>query len=115
MGILLFVLVTFVLSVIVGLFCTLTISPSKKNQVQGLELFTDICVGSFIGGIVGSIIGLIIFAVIMALTPEGDGMFLGLAAFAYLTPLYISAAIFIFCWLVGIFAGASKSIRNSLD
>ena len=111
MGILLFVFITFVLSVIVGLFCTLTISPSKKNQVQGVELFTDICIGSFIGGIIGSIIGLIIFAIIIALTPESDGMFLGLAAFAYLTHF----CIFIFCWLVGLFACTSKSIRNSLD
>ena len=115
MVILLFIFATLILSVIVGLFCTLSVSPSKKNQVQGFDLFTDVCIGSFAGGIVGGIIGLIISYIIFALTPESDGMFIGLVAFAYLPAFYISATIFVLLWLVGIFAGASKAIRDSLN
>ena len=112
MEILLFIFTTLILSVIVGLFCALSISPSKKNQVQGFNLFTNVCIGSFIGGIIGAIVGLIIsYIIIIALTPEGGGIFLGFA----IVPLFISAIIFLFCWLIGIVAGASKSIRNSLD
>ena len=117
MGILLFIFIsaTLILSVILGLFCTLSISPSKKNQVQGFDLFTDVCIGSFIGGTIGGIIGFIIFYVLLVLIIEGDGILLGFTIIAYTTPLFISAIIFLFFWLGGIAAGASRSIRNSLD
>jgi|GEM_PF-4682485 len=117
MVILLFVSATFVLSVIVGLFCTLTISPNIKRQVGGFDLFTKISFGSFVGGIVGGIVGLIIFAVIIALTPESDGgILLGLGVLsAYIVPFSISAVFFLVCWFVGIVAGTTKSIRNLSD
>ena len=44
------------------------------------------------------------------------GMLLGLGVLSvYSVPFYISTTIFSLCWVVGIVAGTSKSVRNFLD
>ena len=99
MGVLVFLFVTFVLSAILGLFCTITVSPSRKDRVQGLDLFTDVCTGSFIGGLLGGIVGVIICAnIALAFIPESDGMFIGLAAFAYLPFVFTLIFLYFGCW-----------------
>ena len=110
-----FISATLILSIMLGLFCTLSVSPSKKNQVQGFDLFTDVVIGSFIGGIAGGIIGFIILYILIVLVIEGDGMLLGFAILGDSSPLFISAITFLFFWVGGIAAGAGKSIRNSLN
>ncbi|MEM7759790.1 MAG: hypothetical protein AAF298_16925 [Cyanobacteria bacterium P01_A01_bin.40] len=102
MGIILFLLATISLSAIIGLFYVLANLPNKRRDSQSWDLFIDVCFGGFIGGILGSIVGLIVCEIAVALTPEPDGLMMGVGAFGYIV------FTFLICWFIGILAGAVK-------
>ena len=104
------ILVTVVLSAIIGIFFTSFAVYIKKTKRKSDSVFWQSFFGGLLGGLLGSIIGCIVGAII---TPKGDDLFLGLSAFGEIMFFVKVFKIFwISCTIIGATLGGLRYLEK---
>ena len=97
------ILITFVLSAIIGVFWGIVALFQRKTMEQSFYLFIHSLFGGLLGGLLGSIVGLVIGSIIIFVTSAKPD-FISYDIIA----IMMGIIAFFICWIIGILIGGIK-------
>ena len=103
------ILLTFVLSAIIGVFWGIVALFQRKTMEQSFYSFIHSFLGGLLGGLLGSIIGLVIGSIIVVVTSETDFVSYDIIA------IMMGVITFFTCCIIGILVGGIKSGISDLN